>query len=122
MQKYDDCHAVRELWIAVFGCDSTIVYQQSTLCACQISLIAAIMPGPDHAASDDSIEPYYVAKVTRDDPRPVEVNSADRTVPPLPCTFESITPALVTGVLGYLLGAGTTRILICCELSFTRSD
>lgn len=69
------------------------------------------MPEPDHARQDDSIEPYYVAKVTRDDPRPVEVNSADRTaMPPLPCTFESITPALVTGVLGYIIGAGMRRI------------
>jgi len=65
------------------------------------------MPGHGHVAADDTIEPYYVAKVTRDDPRPVEINSADGAVPPLPCTFESITPALVTGVLGYILGAGT---------------
>ena len=73
-----------------------------------IRFVAAIMPGADQSVADDNIEPYYVAKVTRDDPRPVEVNSADRAMPPLPCTFESITPALVTGVLGYIIGAGTT--------------
>lgn len=70
------------------------------------------MSEPDHAIKDDSIEPYYVAKVTRNDPRPVEVNSADRAMPPLPCTFESITPALVTGVLGYVLGAGMNSMAL----------
>lgn len=62
------------------------------------------MPRAAKSAGDDDIEPYYTAKVTLDSPDAIDGSAAP--VPALPCTFESIAPSLLTGVLGYIYGTG----------------
>ena len=62
------------------------------------------MPTAAKSAGDDDIEPYYTAKVTRDSPDVIDGSAPPVT--PLPCTFESIAPSLLTGVLGYIYGTG----------------
>lgn len=57
------------------------------------------------AADEDEIEPYYTAKVKQGEQ---VVSSDDHAgpMPPVPCTFESIAPSCLTGVLGYIYGTG----------------
>lgn len=62
------------------------------------------MPPAGKSAKDDYIEPYYTAKVTRDDPALGDGSAPP--IPQLPCTFESVFPSLLTGVLGYIYGTG----------------
>ena len=62
------------------------------------------MPRAAKTAGDDDVEPYYTAKVTLDSPDVIDGSAAP--VQALPCTFESIAPSLLTGVLGYIYGTG----------------
>lgn len=67
------------------------------------------MPPATNSSDGDAIEPYYVAKVTRDQPGMTDGSAAAPAMPPLPCTFESVAPALLTGVLGYVYGTGANQ-------------
>jgi hypothetical protein len=69
---------------------------------------------------DDDIEPYYVKKVTREDPRAQQPGV--EFPPMLPCTFECIPASLVTGIFGYIIGAGMTVMpyTFYCSITFSK--